>query len=58
MGGHSHPTAKRQGGHVVEEKMIAAMRWSDPERHVLHVRKIAADILASGDLRCLGLTDP
>jgi hypothetical protein len=38
--------------------MIAAMRWSDPERHVLHVRKIAADILASGDLRCLGLTDP
>jgi SAM-dependent methyltransferase len=44
--------ARRQGRNVVEEKMITAMRWSDPERDVLQVRKIAVGILDSGDLHC------
>jgi hypothetical protein len=45
--------AKSQGRHIAEEQMIAAMRWSDPERDVLQVRKIAVSMLGSRDLRCI-----
>ena len=45
--------AKNQGRHVAEERLIAAMRWSDPERDVLRVRKIAVSILGSRELRCV-----
>ena len=38
---------------LAEEWMIAAMRWSDPERDVLQVRKIAVSTLDSRDLRCI-----
>jgi hypothetical protein len=38
---------------VADEKLIAAMLWSDPERDVLQVRKIAVSILESGDLHCI-----
>jgi len=37
--------AKGQKRALAEEKLIAAMRWSDPEQDVLRVRKIASAIL-------------
>jgi hypothetical protein len=45
--------AKRQGRQIAEEKMVAAMRWSDPERDVLQARSIAVSLLGSSDLRCV-----
>jgi SAM-dependent methyltransferase len=45
--------AKSQGRRIAEEKMIIAMRWSDPERDVLQVRKIALSMLHSRALRCV-----
>ncbi|MBO0754605.1 MAG: hypothetical protein J2P54_01990, partial [Bradyrhizobiaceae bacterium] len=45
--------AKRQGQPIAEEKMVAAMRWSDPERDVLQARRIAISLLGSRELRCV-----
>lgn len=45
--------AKRQGQPIAEEKMVTAMRWSDPERDVLQARRIAVSLLRSRELRCV-----
>ena len=50
--------AKSQGRHIAEEKIITAMRWSDPERDVLQVRKIAVSMLGSCELRCIWTDRP
>ena len=50
--------AKGQERALAEEKLIAAMRWSDPERDVLRVRKIAVGILGTGGLRCAWTNRP
>jgi hypothetical protein len=50
--------AKSQGRQIDQEKMTAAMRWSDPERDVLQVRKIAVAMLGSRDLRCVWTERP
>jgi hypothetical protein len=44
---------RSQGRHIAEEKIIASMRWSDPERDVLQVRKIALSLVGSRDIRCI-----
>ena len=50
--------AKNQERHLAEEKIFAAMRWLDPERDVLQVRKIAVSMLGSRDLRCIWTDRP
>jgi hypothetical protein len=50
--------ARSRGRQIGEEKMIAAMRWSDSERDVLQVRKIAVAMLGSRDLRCVWTERP
>lgn len=50
--------AKSQNRALAEEKIIAAMRWSDPVRDVLRVRKIAASLLAFSSLRCAWTARP
>jgi len=44
--------ARSQERHLAEEKMIVAMRWSDPARDVSRAREIAINILNIGGLRC------
>jgi hypothetical protein len=49
---------RRQDRHLPEETIIAAMRWSDPERDVSRVREIAVNILESDALRCAWTARP
>ncbi|MGH9468010.1 MAG: hypothetical protein ACRD1Y_11715 [Terriglobales bacterium] len=44
--------ANGQGRQLAEDKMFAAMRWSDPARDVSRVREIAIGVLEIGNLRC------
>jgi hypothetical protein len=44
--------AKSQERQLAEEKIVVAMRWSDPERDVSRSREIALGILSSSGLRC------
>jgi hypothetical protein len=44
--------AAGQGRQLAEDKMFAAMRWSDPVRDVSRVREIALSVLEAGNLRC------
>jgi hypothetical protein len=50
--------AKRQERQLIEDKMIAAMRWADPERDVSRARAIAIGILESDGLRCAWTARP
>jgi SAM-dependent methyltransferase len=50
--------AKSQGRQITGEKMIVAMRWSDPARDVLQVRQIAISLLDSHGLRCIWTDRP
>jgi hypothetical protein len=45
--------AKGQDRKLAEEAIIAAMRWSDPERDVSRTRQIAISILESSGLHCV-----
>jgi HNH endonuclease len=44
--------ANGQGRRLAEEKLFAAIRWSDPARDVSRVREIAISVLEAGSLRC------
>ena len=44
--------ASGQNRPLSEEKMSAAMRWSDPARDVSRAREIAVSVLETGSLRC------
>ena len=41
-----------QGRQLAEDKLFAAMRWSDPAGDVSRVREIALSVLEAGNLRC------
>jgi hypothetical protein len=45
--------AERRGCQIAEEKMVAAMRWSEPERDALQARRIAVSLLGFCDLHCV-----
>src|SRR5690242_2069666 len=44
--------AKGQNRPLSEEKMAAAMQWSDPARDVSRAREVAITLLEAGSLRC------
>jgi hypothetical protein len=44
--------ARNQNRPISEDKMFAAMRWSDPDRDVSRAREIALGALQIGNLRC------
>ena len=50
--------AKSQDRHLSQEKVIAALQWSDPERDVSRARAIAVSILEGSGLRCVWTDRP
>jgi hypothetical protein len=43
---------ENQNRSIAEDKMVAAMLWSDPDRDVSRAREIALGAMQAGDLRC------
>ena len=50
--------AKSQDRQLSQERVIAAMHWSDPERDVSRARAIAVSVLEGRDLRCVWTDRP
>ena len=50
--------AKSQERQLAEERIVAAMRWSDPARDVSRAREIAVNMLEGGRLRCVWTDQP
>jgi hypothetical protein len=50
--------ARSQQRQLAEERVIAAMQWSDPARDVSRTRQIAARLMEAGGLRCVWTDRP